>query len=111
MTLEPASDRLVEDGRQRLGRFAGPFAHANLLDAPYLRLPRPLRRWRLKEWQAVQVAGPRVFINVALFDAKLMQLLQVKIYDRERGEKIVHEWKLRPGAVTGAEPLIDSTTS
>jgi len=48
---------------------------------------------------------------VALFDAKLMQLMQVKIYDRERGEKIVHEWKLRPGAFAVADQLIDSTNS
>ena len=46
-----------------------------------------------------QIATPELFVNAALFDAKLLQLLQVKIYDRARGEKIVHEWKLRPGAV------------
>jgi hypothetical protein len=63
---------------------------------------------RLKEWQAVQIASPRVFVNVALFDAKLMQLMQVKIYDRERGEKTVHEWKLRPGAFAIADQLVDS---
>lgn len=111
MALEPAPAQLVEDGRQHLGRFSGPFGKTNLLDAPYKRLPRVLRRWRLKEWQAVQLAGPTVFANVALFDAKLMQLMQVKIYDRERGEKIVHEWKLRPGAFNVADQLIDSTNS
>src|SRR4051794_37610309 len=111
MALESPPERLVEHGRQHLGRFSGPFAHANLIDAPYLRLPRVLRRWRLKEWQAGQLAAPSLFINVALFDAKLMQLMQVKIYDRERGEKIIHEWKLRPGAFTVADSLIDSTNS
>ena len=108
MALSPSPRRLVEDGRQQLGRFSTPFAHANLIDAPYKRLPRVLRRWRLKEWQAVQIAAPNVFVNVALFDAKLMQLVQVKIYDRERGEKIVHEWKLRPGAFAIADQLIES---
>jgi hypothetical protein len=108
--LEPAPARLVEDGRQHLGRFSGPPGQTNLLDAPFLHLPRPLRRWRLKEWQAVQVSGPGVFINLALFDAKLMSLVQAKIYDRERGEKIVHEWKLRPGAFAVADQLLDSTT-
>ncbi len=107
MPLAPPPARLVEDGRQQLGRFSGP-VRANLLDAPYLRLPRPLRRLRLKEWQAVQIASPRVFVNVALFDAKLMQLMQVKIFDRESGEKTVHEWKLRPGAFTIADQLLDS---
>jgi hypothetical protein len=107
MTLAPPPACLVESGRQHLGRFAGP-VRANLLDAPYLRLPRPLRRLRLKEWQAVQIASPRVFVNVALFDAKLMQLMQVKIFDRESGEKTVHEWKLRPGAFAIADQLHDS---
>ena len=108
--LEPGSARLVEDGRQQLGRFSGPPSKTNLIDARFLRLPRVLRRLRLKEWQAVQLAGPNVFVNVALFDAKLMSLVQAKIYDRERGEKIVHEWKLRPGAFTVADQLLDSTT-
>ena len=110
MALEPAPEQLVEAGRQRLGRFAGPLGRVNLLDAPYLRLPRPLRWLRLKEWQAVQLAAPGVFVNVALFDAKLMSLLQVKIYEHGRGEKIIHEWKLRPGAFAVADQLLDSTT-
>lgn len=108
--LESAPAQLVEGGRQRLGRFAGPLSRVNLLDAPYLRLPRPLRRWRLKEWQAVQLAAPGVFVNVALFDAKLMSLVQVKVYEHATGEKIVHEWKLRPGAFAVADQLLDSTT-
>ena len=108
--LQPAPTHLVENRRQRLGRFAGPLERVNLLDAPYLRLPRPLRWLRLKEWQAVQIAAPGVFLNVALFDAKLMQLLQVKVYEHATGEKIVHEWKLRPGAFSVADQLLDSTT-
>lgn len=108
--LEPAPACLVAGGRQRFGRFSGPPGKANLIDARFLGLPRPLRRFRLKEWQAVQLVAPGLFANVALFDAKLMSLLQVKLYDRERGEKIVHEWKLRPGAFAVADQLLDSTT-
>lgn len=108
--LEPAPEQLVAAGRQHLGRFAGPPARVNLIDAPYLRLPRPLRRLRLKEWQAVQVASTDVFVNVALFDAKLMSLLQVKVYEHARGEKTVVEHKLRPGAFAVADQLLDSTT-
>lgn len=109
-SLASPPPQLVRDGRQQLGRFSGPFAKANLIDARFRGLPRLLRRLRLKEWQAAQIVGPGLFANVALFDAKLMSLLQVKIYDRERGEKIVHEWKLRPGAFTVADQLLDSTT-
>lgn len=104
----PAPPRLVDDGRPNLGRFAGPVGRANLIDAAYRGLPRFVRRWRLKEWQALQVASPQLFVNVALFDAKVMQLLQAKIYDRVRGEKFVHEWKLRPGAFRIADQLLDS---
>lgn len=103
----PAS--LVEDGRQQLGRFDAPVARANLIDARYKHLPRPLRWLRLKEWQALQIATPRLFANVALFDAKLMSLLQAKVYDRERGDKHVYERKLRPGAFRIADNVIDST--
>jgi hypothetical protein len=102
--------RLVEDGRQQLGRFDGPPGRTNLLDARYRRLPRPLRWWRLKEWQAFQIATPRLFGNVALFDAKLMALLQVKLYDRTAGVKHVHERRLRPGAFRVADQLLDSST-
>jgi uncharacterized protein DUF2804 len=109
LALLPPPSQLVDDGRQHLGRFSGAPGRANLLDASFLHLPRPLRRMRLKEWQAVQLAGPGVFLNVALFDAKLMSLLQVKIYDRERGRKIVHEWKLPPRAFAIADTLHDST--
>ena len=109
--LSPPPARLVDGGRQQLGRFSGPPGQTNLLDARFLRLPRPLRRWRLKEWQAVQVTGPGIFVNLALFDAKLMSLLQAKIYEHARGAKIVHEWKLRPGAFAVADQLLASTTS
>jgi hypothetical protein len=107
----PPPATLVEHGHQHLGRFAGPPTRINLLDAPYHRLPRPLRWWRLKEWQAFQIATPRLFINLALFDAKVMALLQVKVYDRERGEKHLHERKLRPGAFRVADQLLDSRTA
>jgi hypothetical protein len=107
--LAPPPAELVEAGRQHLGRFSGPPRRTNLIDARYARLPRALRALRLKEWQAVQIAAPDVFLNVALFDAKLMSLLQVKIYDRERGEKLVHEWKLPPRAFAIADTLLDST--
>jgi hypothetical protein len=106
---QPPPAVLVDDRRQRLGRFDGPPGRANLIDARYHGLPRPLRWLRLKEWQAFQIASPRWFVNVALFDAKLMSLLQVKIYDRERGDKHVHERKLRPGAFKLADQLLDSS--
>lgn len=99
---------LVEAGAVHLGRWTGPLARTSLLDAPYYGLPRALRRWRLKEWQAVQLATPTLFVNLALVDAKLMTLLQVKAYDRARGVKHLHERKLWPRAFRPTEQLLDS---
>lgn len=107
--LPPAPANLVDDKRQHLGRFSSAVQRANLLDAAYLHLPRPLRRLRLKEWQAVQLGSPDVFVCLALFDAKLMSLMQAKIYAHDRGVKSIHEWKLRPGALEIADTLLDST--
>ncbi len=107
-TLALPPSRLVEDGRQVVGRFGAPAERNNLIDADYRGWPRALRWWRLKEWQAVQVASPRLFANLALFDARLMQLRQVKVYDRDRGVKHVHERKLPPRALRIADQLHDS---
>ena len=99
-------DDLVVDGAQRWGHFDRA-VRANLIDVR-TGWPRAMRRWRLKEWQAIQIATPEMFANVALFDAKLMQLRQVKVYDRASGEKIVHEKKLRPGAFRIADQIVES---
>src|SRR5688572_24502288 len=108
MVLAPPPVRLVEDGHQMLGRFGGPAERNNLIDAEYRRWPRAMRWWRLKEWQAVQVASPRLFANLALFDARLMQLRQVKVYDRAKGVKHIHERKLPPRSLRIADQLLDS---
>jgi hypothetical protein len=107
-SLEAPPTRLVENGRQTLGRFDGPAQSNNLIDAAYRRWPRAMRWWRLKEWQAVQVASPRLFANLALFDARLMQLRQVKVYDRTRGVKHNHETKLPPRSLRIADQLLES---
>jgi Protein of unknown function (DUF2804) len=106
--LPAPPEQLVHDGVVALGRWSGPVARTNLLDAPYRGWPRPLRWLRLKEWQAVQIATPRLFVNLALFDAKLLTLLQVKVYDRVRAVKHVHERKLRPGAFRLSDQLLSS---
>jgi hypothetical protein len=106
--FDPPPTDLVDGGRVELGRFHGPPPRANLTDARVGRWPRALRRLRLKEWQALQVATPRFFLNLALFDARLMALRQVKIYDRVRRVKHLHERRLPPGALCIADQLLDS---
>lgn len=110
--LEIAPERLVEaDGTTHYGRYSTPFAHANLVDAPFRHLPRLLRRLRLKEWQALQLSAPGFFASFALFDAKATTLVQAKVYESATGKKVVHEWKLRPFAFKLADQLVSSTNT
>src|SRR5690606_13945215 len=99
-TLEDSPERLVEDGQLRFGSFRQPIRHPNLIDAraPFgFFMPRPLRSFRLKEWQAMQTGNGRLFMHIALFNAKLMSMVQVKIFDRESNQKYVFE-KPIPGS-------------
>jgi hypothetical protein len=52
----------------------------------------------LKEWQAVQLINDRWFAIIALFDAKLVSLVQAKFYDRVARRKFVFEKKVLSGA-------------
>jgi len=110
--LEPP-ESLVEGGRVRFGTFAAAIEDVNLIDArPWaLPVPRPLRALRLKEWQAFQLGNPRYFIVVALFNAKLLALAQVKIYDREQRRKYLFEHKLPGWALRAPRNLLDSQMS
>lgn len=110
--LEPPQ-KLVDGDRVRFGTFSGAIADVNLLDArPWsLPIPRSLRALRLKEWQAFQFGNKRYFIIVALFNAKLLALAQVKIYDREQRRKYVFEHKLPGWALQAPRNLLDSQMS
>ncbi|PRP97581.1 hypothetical protein ENSA5_32740 [Enhygromyxa salina] len=107
--LEPPTS-LVQDGRALFGTYAGPIADVNLIDAqPFaLPLPRALRALRLKEWQAFQFGNGRYFFVVALFNAKVLALAQLKVYDRERRSKHVFERKLPGWALTAPRNLLCS---
>lgn len=97
--FEPAPRRCVEHGVQLLGTYAAPLDDVNLIDAQWSPpLPKRLRGFRLKEWQAVQLINERWFAFVALFDAKLISLVQVKLYDRVERKKYVFEKKVLSGA-------------
>ena len=72
----PPPPSLVHAGALQLGRWTGPPARTNLIDARYRHLPRALRNLRLKEWQAVQVTSPTLFVNVALVNTKMVALVR-----------------------------------
>ncbi|MBZ0116725.1 MAG: DUF2804 domain-containing protein [Sandaracinaceae bacterium] len=109
----PAPASLVSNGRFAFGVFDGPIRRVNPLDAarPFsLPLPRAVHAWRLKEWQAFQLAGDRFFVLLALFDAKMLALAQAKVYDRETGRKYLFERKLPPWKLRIASGLGRSET-
>ncbi len=107
----PPPPSLVHAGALQLGRWTGPPARTNLIDARYRHLPRPLRDLRLKEWQAVQVTSPTLFVNLALVNTKLIALAQVKAFDHTRGVKQLHERKLPPWAFRPTQTMLDSTVA
>ncbi len=109
--FESPPQRLVEAGRVRFGTFDGPIADVNALDAEIraaVPIPRPLRSWRLKRWEAIQIGCDRLFMIIALFDARTMALAQAKVWDRHTGRLHHFERKLRPGALDVPWQLVDS---
>ena len=111
--LEPPPGALVTKGRVQFGHFSGGIRRPNLIDAkrPFgVPVPRSLRDLRLKEWQAMQLGNGRIFIHVALFQAKSLAMVQVKLYDRETREKRVFEKPVLPGAFRVAQGLFGTRT-
>lgn len=108
--FQPPPPRAVERGRQILGTFNAPLEDVNLIDASLTPpLPRMARGFRLKEWQAVQLVNERWFAIVALFDAKVMALVQAKLFDRQTREVWKFERKVLPGAFENPRQVLDST--
>lgn len=111
--LQAARPALVNAGTTTFGTFDGPFEHVNPLDAtPWAGVPVPrfLKSWRLKEWQAFQLSTERYFVCIALFNAKSLALAQIKIYDRANRKKVLFERKVAPWAFEVADGLLDSVT-
>ncbi|MBK6669654.1 MAG: DUF2804 family protein [Actinobacteria bacterium] len=82
---EPAPHEAFADGEYRWGTFDGPIANVNLLD----RWSGPARRFhglRSKEWQAFQLVNDRYFVLGAVYDAKLLGLVQIVVVDLTTGE-------------------------
>ncbi len=110
-SIEAPPAKLVDEaGKIRFGTYSGAIADTNLIDAqPWaLPVPRALRALRLKEWQAFQLGSSRWFVAVALFNAKMIALVQVKVYDRERKQKYVFERQLPGWALPAPRNLLRS---
>ena len=94
MTLAPidaAPGSLVAEGKFLFGRYSSPPSSLNMLDVarPYhYPIPRFLKRFRLKEWQAFQFGNERWYFFTALYTARVMSLVIFLAYDKQ--EKKLH---------------------
>lgn len=108
--MTPLSHPVVVDGAFQIGRYNQPFPALNLLDAsPGGVFAAPgLRTLRLKEWQAFQFSNGRIFGVIALFDTKVLGLVQVKVYDAERRHKVLFERKVPSWTLRAPDQVLDS---
>lgn len=109
--MEAQAQNLVSGASFNFGRYNQPFGAINPLAAePFggRRLPKAVKDWRLKEWQAFQFANERYFVNVALFNAKILALVQIKIFDRQLQKKYLVEKKVSPLKLRAPTQLLDS---
>ena len=83
---------------QCFGTFLSVPERANLADLA-LPGPRALRFLRLKRWQAMQFGDAHRFVNVAVFGAGPIALIQVKHVDWRTGRLHVFERKIPPWAM------------
>jgi hypothetical protein len=89
-SFDPPPETIVSDGTFAFGRYGAPFRRANMLDVhrPYhYPVPRPVKSWRLKEWQAFQFGDEKWSFFATLYNAKICSLVLFIAYDRERKKR------------------------
>lgn len=108
--MTPLPHPLVVDGAFQTGRFDRPFPSLNALDASPggVFASRATRSLRLKEWQAFQFSNGRIFGVIALFDTKVLGLVQVKVYDAETRRKVLFERKVPSWTLQAPDQVLDS---
>ncbi len=99
--FEPSPETVVDRGAFALGRFGTPFRRANMLDVSmpfHYPVPRLLKDWRLKEWQAYQFGDRRWCFFASLYNAKTCSFVLFLAYDRERKKRYLIR-RFIPGSV------------
>jgi len=110
-SFDPSPDAIVEGGAFAFGRYGTPFRRANMLDVHrpfHYPIPRALKNWRLKEWQAYQFGDQRWFFFASLYDAKVCGFVFFLAYDRERKKKYLIRRFLPGGMFRFPESLTGS---
>lgn len=98
----PAPAELATDGHCHMGTFNGPIARVNPLDAHRplgFAAPKPFNYFRLKEWEAFQIASDEWFLCLAVYNTKSIGHVMVVACDRHAGRMYRYErrapfWKL-----------------
>lgn len=107
-TLTPAPETPVTDGEFNLGCYNTPFQDVNMLAAKVGGIPlRAVRWWRLREWQAFQIANQHYFVMMALYNAKRFGLVQFILHDRKTGEILRYEKQVSPFSIQLPDNLWD----
>ncbi|MBI9091342.1 MAG: DUF2804 domain-containing protein [Desulfobacterium sp.] len=91
--------KMVNNGKFTFGTFNGPFKTINMLDAKKplpLSVPKLLKYMRLKEWEAFQIGNGDYFILGAIYNAKLMGVVQLVVIDIKKNKKYIFEKLLPP---------------
>ena len=94
----PTTDRLVQDGTRRYGRFAVRPASVNPLDE-FGGVARAARRWRLKEWVGFMLTNPDWYSSLIMQDAQYVASSELYAYDRRRGALHQHAATKRGGSL------------
>lgn len=82
----------LENGKPIFGTWARAFDDVNLLDIskPFaLPLPKWLKNFRIKEWQAFQIQDERHYLMAALINAKYYRFAFLTLWDKELKEKLI----------------------
>lgn len=107
-------ERLVDsEGIFNFGTFNNPIENINMLDAHKplnLKLPKFIKNYKLKEWEAFQAGNDDFFIIGAIYNAKAIALNILTVYDRKNNKFYNYRKFCKPSSQIIGNGLIDSIT-
>ena len=110
---ETPADKIVNNGNFTFGTFNAPFKELNMLDAKQplpMPVPKALKYFRLKEWEAFQIGNGDFFILGAVYNAKLMGLAQLVVIDIKKNKKYIFEKLLPPWRTVVGQSMLNSVS-
>lgn len=110
--MTKAPKELVTNGIANYGSYHEFIKNINLLDRKTEHfIPRVLKNFRLKEWEAIQLFNDDFFIISALLNAKSLGIMQTIMIDRKTNSKHVIHKKTYHRFIKVGQGLYDSQTS